>query len=111
MRARRVLLRLPMKPNHCRLRTPTRRLPLVPTDLRLTPFTFQPTLSSLFDPGLCPPGKHVVHIYCAANEPWEPWEGMDRRSDEYLARKKAAAEPLWKVRPTVDDRTVHSRFE
>ena len=52
---------------------------------------------SLFDPALCPPGKHVVHIYCAANEPWEPWQGMDRRSDEYLAKKKEAAEPLWKA--------------
>lgn len=33
----------------------------------------------------------------AANEPYELWEGMDRRSQEYKALKEERADALWKV--------------
>ena len=32
------------------------------------------SIPSVFDPGLAPKGKHVLHAYCAANEPFELWE-------------------------------------
>ena len=62
----------------------------------------------MFDPSLAPPGKHVVHIYAAANEPAAPWTqryagGADtpafgaRPAEGYEAAKAAAAEPLWRA--------------
>lgn len=33
----------------------------------------------------------------AANEPYERWSGMDRRSKEYKALKEERADALWKV--------------
>lgn len=32
-----------------------------------------------------------------ANEPYELWEGMDRRSDSYKKLKEERAEALWQV--------------
>lgn len=45
------------------------------------------SVPSVFDPSLAPAGKAQVHAYCAANEPWERWEGLDRRSPEYRRLK------------------------
>lgn len=41
------------------------------------------SIPTVFNPGLAPEGKAVVHAYCAANEPYSHWEGLDRRSQEY----------------------------
>ena len=41
------------------------------------------SIPSVFNPGLSPPGKFLVHAYCAANEPYSNWEGMDRKSQAY----------------------------
>ena len=46
---------------------------------------------------MAPPGKHAVHAYVAANEPYGLWEGMDRRSEEYKALKKERAEVLYRA--------------
>ena len=53
------------------------------------------SIPSLIDPSLAPPGKHVIHAYLPATEPYELWEGFDRRSDEYKAFKRERAECLF----------------
>jgi phytoene dehydrogenase-like protein len=53
------------------------------------------SIPSVLDPSLAPPGKHVVHAYTPGNEPYELWEGMDRRSDEYKQMKEERAQVLW----------------
>ena len=55
------------------------------------------SIPSLFDASLAPEGKHVAHCYAAAHEPFEAWEHLDRTSNEYKAKKEAAAEPLWRA--------------
>jgi hypothetical protein len=45
------------------------------------------SVPSLLDPALAPPGKHVLHAYVPATEPWAPWAHLDRKSDEYAAKK------------------------
>jgi phytoene dehydrogenase-like protein len=66
-------------------------------------------IPSTLDPSLAPAGHHVVHAYTAANEPFGPWEGLSRKSDEYKALKQKHAELLWraveKVIPDVRERT------
>jgi len=67
------------------------------------------SIPSTLDPSLAPAGHHVVHAYTAANEPFEPWEGLSRKSDEYKALKQKHAELLWRamerVIPDVRERT------
>lgn len=53
------------------------------------------SMPSLIDPGLAPPGKHVIHAYTPATEPYEWWEGLQRGSAEYKAKKAEAAAFLW----------------
>ena len=55
------------------------------------------SVPSLLDPSLAPEGRAVIHAYLPATEPYEVWEGMDRRSDEYKALKAERAEPLWRA--------------
>jgi len=55
------------------------------------------SIPTTLDPNLAPPGHHVLHCYAAANEPYEPWEGLKTNSPEYLALKKERAEWLWKA--------------
>jgi phytoene dehydrogenase-like protein len=55
------------------------------------------SLPSVLDPSLAPPGKHTIHVYTPANEPYGLWQGLDRRSAEYAALKKKRAEPLWRA--------------
>ncbi|KXZ49671.1 hypothetical protein GPECTOR_20g528 [Gonium pectorale] len=81
------------------------------------------SVPTVFDPSLAPPGKATVHCYCAANEPYELWAGMDRRSPEYRAFKEERAQPLWRALerfiPDIRERTelklvgsplTHERF-
>ena len=64
----------------------------------------------VIDPTLAPKGFMVLHAYGAANEPYEIWEGMDRRSPEYAKLKEERAKPLWRavesIIPDVRDRVV-----
>lgn len=53
------------------------------------------SMPSLIDPTLAPEGKHVLHAYVPATEPYEWWEGLDRNSDEYKQKKEEAADFLW----------------
>ena len=81
------------------------------------------SIPTALDPGLAPDGCHVLHAYYAADEPYEVWEGMDRRSDEYKALKEERAAPLWaaveKIVPDIRERVevemvasplTHERF-
>merc|ERR1719162_2533668 len=53
------------------------------------------SMPSLIDPTLAPEGKHVLHAYVPATEPYEWWEGLDRNSEEYKLKKEEAADFLW----------------
>jgi phytoene dehydrogenase-like protein len=53
------------------------------------------SMPSLIDPTLAPEGKHVLHAYVPATEPYSWWEGMDRNSQEYKDKKEEAANFLW----------------
>lgn len=50
---------------------------------------------AVIDPSLAPPGKHCLHAYLPATEPYELWEGLDRRSPEYKALKEERSLVLW----------------
>mmetsp|Transcript_67568 Transcript_67568/g.107052 ORF Transcript_67568/g.107052 Transcript_67568/m.107052 type:complete len:364 (-) Transcript_67568:127-1218(-) len=54
-------------------------------------------MPSLVDPSVCPPGKHVIHVYSSGGEPYEPWEKLKTGSPEYEAYKEKRAEVLWKA--------------
>jgi carotene isomerase len=66
-------------------------------------------IPSTLDPSLAPPGHHVIHAYTAGNEPYSLWQGLDRRSPEYHARKQERSQVLWqaleRVIPDVRART------
>jgi phytoene dehydrogenase-like protein len=51
----------------------------------------------VLDRNLAPEGYIVMHAYGAGNEPFELWEGMDRKSDEYAKLKQERAEVLWRA--------------
>nr|ATQ36024.1 prolycopene isomerase-like2 [Petalonia fascia] len=55
------------------------------------------SLPTLLDSSLAPPGHHIIHAYAAANEPYELWQGLDRRSPEYKALKEDRAKALWEA--------------
>jgi phytoene dehydrogenase-like protein len=64
----------------------------------------------VIDKTLAPAGYMVLHAYGAGNEPFEIWNGLDRRSAEYKQLKEERAEVLWRavesVIPNVRERTV-----
>jgi len=55
------------------------------------------SIPTVLDPSLAPEGHHVVHAYTAGNEPWEPWQHLDRKSPEYKAFKQERSEVLWRA--------------
>uniref|UniRef100_A0A803KW93 Amine oxidase domain-containing protein n=1 Tax=Chenopodium quinoa TaxID=63459 RepID=A0A803KW93_CHEQI len=55
------------------------------------------SVPSVLSPDLAPPGKHVLHAYTPGTEPFEIWEGLDRRSDEYKKLKAERAEVMWRA--------------
>ena len=81
------------------------------------------SVPSLLDPTLAPAGRHVVHAYLPATEPYEVWEGLERNSQAYRELKAERAAPLYraiaKFIPDVKDRVelemigsplTHERF-
>eukprot|EP00908_Phaeocystis_cordata_P016930 Transcript_28251.p2 GENE.Transcript_28251~~Transcript_28251.p2 ORF type:complete len:444 (+),score=176.20 Transcript_28251:619-1950(+) len=68
------------------------------------------SIPTLLDPNMAPDGHHVLHAYYAADEPYEPWAGLDRRSEEYARLKEERARPLWtaveKLLPDIRQRLV-----
>ncbi|KAL4858768.1 Prolycopene isomerase 1 [Chlorella vulgaris] len=68
------------------------------------------SIASVIDPSLAPPGKHTLHAYLPATEPYELWAGLDRRSDEYKRLKQERSKVLWNaVRTLIPD--IDSRVE
>ena len=69
------------------------------------------SVPSLLDASLAPDGKHVIHAYLPATEPFEVWEGLDRKGEEYERMKRERAEPLYRaIRrfiPDVDEVQAH----
>lgn len=68
------------------------------------------SMPSLIDPTMAPEGKHVIHAYVPATEPYSWWENMDRNSEEYKKKKDEAADFLWSAIeeyvPNARDRAV-----
>ncbi|MEM8544272.1 MAG: NAD(P)/FAD-dependent oxidoreductase [Cyanobacteria bacterium P01_H01_bin.119] len=66
------------------------------------------SIPSLIDTTLAPPGKQVIHVYTPGNEPYAPWEGLDRRSDDYQRLKAQRANVMWqaleRIIPDIRDR-------
>ncbi len=54
-------------------------------------------IPSTVDPSLAPEGHHVIHAYTAGNEPYDVWEGLDHRSEEYKELKKERSQVLWEA--------------
>jgi phytoene dehydrogenase-like protein len=78
---------------------------------------------SIIDGSLVPPGYLMIHAYAAANEPFEIWQDMDRKSKLYKDQKIERAQVLWRavgaIFPEMDRRAVwheigspltHARF-
>jgi len=65
---------------------------------------------TVLDSSLAPQGHHIVHAYYAADEDYASWEGMDRRSKEYLLLKEQRASNLWRalesIAPDIRSRVV-----
>jgi phytoene dehydrogenase-like protein len=55
------------------------------------------SIPSVLDPSLAPPGKHTIHVYTPGNEPYDIWQGMDRKSEEYAQQKQERAEIMWEA--------------
>jgi carotene isomerase len=55
------------------------------------------SIPSLLDPSLAPAGKHAIHVYTPATEPYALWEGLDRRSQAYAKLKEERAEVMWRA--------------
>jgi len=55
------------------------------------------SIPSVVDPTFAPPGKHALHAYLPASEPWELWKDLDRKSDEYKRLKEERSQVLWKT--------------
>ena len=69
---------------------------------------FNISIPTTLDPSQAPEGKHTVHIYGAANEPYSRWAATERGSAEYRRMKREAADDLYRalerVIPDVRDR-------
>lgn len=81
------------------------------------------SIPSRLDPSLAPVGKETLHVYTPGNEPYELWQGLDRRSEAYQQLKAQRAAVMWqaleRVMPDIRDRVevalvgtplTHERF-
>ncbi|MGB7087875.1 MAG: NAD(P)/FAD-dependent oxidoreductase, partial [Phormidesmis sp.] len=68
------------------------------------------SIPSVLDPALAPPGKHTLHVYTPGNEPYDLWQGLDRRSDAYAQQKQQRSSVMWqalaRIIPDIRDRTT-----
>lgn len=55
------------------------------------------SIPSVEDPSLAPAGRHVLHAYTPATEPYALWEGLDRSSPAYRDLKAQRSEVLWRA--------------
>jgi phytoene dehydrogenase-like protein len=81
------------------------------------------SIPSILDPSLAPEGKHNIHVYTPATEPFELWQGLDRHSTAYADLKTQRSEVMWqaleRIIPDIRDRCelsltgtplTHARF-
>ncbi len=81
------------------------------------------SIPSVLDPQLAPPGKHVLHVYTPATEPYAVWQGLNRHSQAYADLKQQRAAIMWqsleKIIPDIRERVevelvgtplTHQRF-
>ena len=58
------------------------------------------SIASVMDPALAPAGKHTLHAYLPATEPWSLWEGAPPHVSKVLvALCLCLARPGWAQRP------------
>jgi len=66
------------------------------------------SIPTAVDPSVAPPGKHLIHAYTPATEPFDLWEGLRRGTAPYESMKAERSEVLWKalerIIPDVRDR-------
>tara|TARA_Y100001968_G_C19448600_1_gene766917 strand:+ start:3213 stop:4748 length:1536 start_codon:yes stop_codon:yes gene_type:complete len=66
------------------------------------------SIPSVLDPNMAPKGKHVLHGYTPANEPWENWESIKHHSKTYKEIKEKSCSifftPLRKIIPDIEER-------
>ncbi|KAI8463200.1 MAG: hypothetical protein J3K34DRAFT_527188 [Monoraphidium minutum] len=55
------------------------------------------SIASVKDPSMAPAGKHCLHAYLPATEPFALWEGLTRGSPEYNALKEERSQVLWRA--------------
>jgi phytoene dehydrogenase-like protein len=55
------------------------------------------SIPSVLDPSLAPPGKHTLHLYTPGNEPYDLWQGLDRRSQAYAELKAERSAVMWQA--------------
>lgn len=67
---------------------------LAPSPAQSAAFVSMP---SLLDPSAAPAGRHAIHAYLPATEPYGLWEGVRRGTPEYDALKRERAEPLFRA--------------
>ncbi len=66
------------------------------------------SIPSVLDKGMAPKGKHVLHGYTPANEPWEIWESLNPNESTYKNLKEERCsiflKSLRKIIPDIDNR-------
>ena len=66
------------------------------------------SIPSVLDKEMAPKGKHVLHGYTPANEPWEIWEKLDPNTSKYKDLKEERCfifiNILKKIIPDIDER-------
>ena len=55
------------------------------------------SVPSVLDPSMAPPGRHVLHAYTPANEPWDHWSSLERGSAAYAQFKSERCSLFWRV--------------
>ena len=55
------------------------------------------SIASVMDPSLAPKGKHTLHAYLPATEPFEIWQDMKQGTPEYEQLKKERSQVLWEA--------------
>ena len=46
---------------------------------------------------MAPAGRHVLHAYTPANEPWSIWADLERDSSAYRVQKRQRCDLFWSV--------------
>ncbi|DBA66807.1 hypothetical protein WJX79_001706 [Trebouxia sp. C0005] len=55
------------------------------------------SIASVMDPSLAPKGKHTLHAYLPATEPFELWQDLKQGTPEYAKLKEERSQVLWKA--------------